>query len=208
MKQSPWSSASEALRHAFLSPELVSAKTGFTYSTPQLRYLRESLPDKLVLQKVLLADCFLFPCPPFAMNLVRLRGGPFLPCFYPSSRPWYLEAGEYFAGEEELPVATWMTLRLSKLLEAKTQIWNGQVKTSETFGLVPHMAVGATYGTMLYYLTRGTRLFREFEMRTSSKASTGEMVSVGNHLDSGLPIKRVPALSRNKTTNIALQYPL
>ncbi len=209
MKQSHWSVASEVLRHAFLSPDLVSAKAGFAYSDGQLRGLYKSLPDRSVLQKILLADCFLFPSPPHAMNLLKLREGKFLPCFYSSSiHPWYLEEREHFAWEEELPVATWMTLRLSKLLEAQKLSLSGQVKAAGDIGLVPHMAVGAAYGTMLYYLTRGTRLFREYEMRTSSIASTGELVTLGTHLDSGLPIKRAPASTRHKTINIALQYPL
>jgi hypothetical protein len=200
--------AGRELGHAFLSPDMVMRNTTFRYSMAQLKCLEKSAPSVDVLKQVLLADCILFPSPPMALCLQTLRVEPFLGCFYQSAKPWYMSSDEGFAQDEFLPVASWMTLRITKLEGAKSQIWPSQVKSAESIGLVPHTAVGAAYGIMLYSIIRGTRLFRNYEVRTSSFASTGEMVTLGTYLDIGLPIKRADAKFRAPTLNIALQYPL
>ena len=200
--------AGRELGHGFLSPDMVMRKTTFRYSLAQLKCLERSVPGADVLRRILLADCILFPSPPVALCLQTLRVEPFLGCFYPSAKPWYMSGGEDFAHEEFLPTAAWMTLRITKLDSARSHIWPAQVRSAESIGLVPHAAVGAAYGIMLYSIIRGTRLFRNYEVRTSSVASTGEMVTLGTYLDTGLPIKRVDAKVRAATLNIALQYPL
>jgi hypothetical protein len=200
--------AYNSLGHAYFSPLLVMQKTNLpAYSQKQLDELKRTFPSPGELAQIDLLECLLVPMPAVEVSIHKLRQT-FPECFYRSSNPWYLEMAETFAYDEVSPVATWMAIRRCRVTEAKSQSYSAQTKAIRGFGLEPAPAVAVLYAVFLYFCIRGIKLFNATELRTASRTSKDECVTVGPFGKDGFPIKRSGDRERTPSLNIAVMYPL
>lgn len=155
-------------RKKVIFPEEVSRvlpRGSSPYSEEDLRFLSETLPGKVKLEKIAKSNWPLIPGPPRPMSLLEVRNH--LPrCFNLIMGGWFEKPGEYFSREEKVE-SGWLVFRTDRYQQRYSK------------ALLPNAAEIAWYAG-IYTLLRTTRVLHGMAM-SSSCASSKTPVSVGYH---------------------------
>jgi len=171
----------------FLSIAEMESAHGVTYTPKQKALLVEKATDMMPqLLRAFKFDCVLLPTLPQECNLIQLLKRHPLGMDQQYKR-WFESLFVTFAHEELLPSCEWLIVRLDAFPCSTFQTWSAQEGTLPSFAYVPS-AVELVHAMMSVQMVRGTRLFTETRLRTSSVDQCGQRVTVDNYGPDGLDV--------------------
>ena len=187
------------LANDFITPEEISQARGLTYSDEQLEVLQKSLPPLEVIAWCRGNGYLLLPNPPEEMSLLGVRDLN-RDLFRSREGGWY--ADQAFAREEKTGAATWLMIRKDIVPNSTNKKWKEQVPLVSNLERVPN-AAEFSWALTTHKEVRGTYLIGGIYARTSSVASDGLHVSVGDFDSDGLFVFDGWGVSRNGSLGLA-----
>lgn len=186
-----YTEARSILGKNFISADQIMTARGITYTEDQLIALGKSLPDKATLEAIRDAGMFLVAGPEIAMSMLDVRDvftdyfcmrGP-----HHDEEGWYDDPTEKFARNDKIAALCWIAVKKEPVEDSLSKNWSEQQALVKEPMVVPN-AAEATWALTCYKAVNDIYLLQDLYVRTSSEASDGNRVSVGNFDAYGLDV--------------------
>jgi len=179
-------------------PDEIAEARGLSYTDAKLKHFADTMPSEEALRWCKANGYAIVAGPPSPMGLLEVRSLK-SEHFYSKAGGWY---EGYAFGNDDKAQTEWLAIRKEPVPNSFNQNWNEQLRLLSKDEQVPNAGEMSWFITT-FYEVRGVRLFEKVYVRTSSVASGGDCVGVGDFDEDGLNVNNYWDDNRNYNIGLA-----